>query len=208
MKKGNCEGTMEYLCPFCRQPPPETEEESDKQRIKRLETNDPIALCEEGREQVEKGDYGTAFDYFAKSAELGHAEAHYELSVLYHHGHGVEEDEGKKMHHLEEAAIGGHPAARHNLGCFEEEVNGHMERSAKHFIIAATLGYDCSIKTLTGMFRSGEVSKEVLTAALRAYQAAVNAAKSPQRVVAEDYERYEKNGWSQILILKTIIEVV
>jgi len=33
---------------------------------------------------------------------------------------------GKILHHLERAAIGGHPVTRHNLGCKEAE-NGNYE---------------------------------------------------------------------------------
>jgi TPR repeat protein len=45
-------------------------------------------------------------------------------------GNGVEKDEKKELHHLEEAAIAGHPVARHNLGCYEG-MNGRMERAVK-----------------------------------------------------------------------------
>ena len=47
------------------------------------------------------------------------------MAGVYHDGYGVEEDEKKIIHHLEEAAIGGHPGARHNFGC-EESKNGIM----------------------------------------------------------------------------------
>ena len=55
----------------------------------------------------------------------------------------------------------------------------------KHWIIAATQGLDESIKMLMYMFKGGELSKDDLTSALRAYQAAVDAIKSPQREEAE-----------------------
>ena len=55
----------------------------------------------------------------------------------------------------------------------------------KHWIIAANLGYDESIKALKEAYKGGDVSKEDLAAALRAHQAAVDATKSPQRGVAE-----------------------
>ena len=57
----------------------------------------------------------------------------------------------------------------------------------KHWIIAATQGEDDSIKFLLEKFRSGIVSKDDLAAALRAHQAAVDSAKSPQREAAETY---------------------
>ena len=78
------------------------------------------------------------------------------------------------------AAIAGHPDARYNLGSVEWQ-NGRMDRAVKHYIIAAKQGCDHAIKTLMDEFREGCVEKEVLAAALRAYQAAVGATKSPQR---------------------------
>ena len=43
---------------------------------------------------------------------------------------GVEKDKKKEMyHHLEEAAIGGHPGARYNIGCVEWN-NRRVERAA------------------------------------------------------------------------------
>ena len=126
--------------------------------------------------------------YFTKAAGLGDAEAHYWLSHLYSDGLGVEKNSRKEIHHLEEAAIGGHPGARFNLGCDENE-KGSIERAVKHWIIAANLGDDLSIKALMRMFKGGFVEKEVLDAALRAHQACVDATKSPLRDVAEEFYR-------------------
>ena len=79
--------------------------------MKRIEMNDPVAMCQGGGEQYHKG----AFEYFTKAAGLGNADAHYHLSLLYYHGQGVEKDEKKRLYHLEKAVIGGHPLARCNL---------------------------------------------------------------------------------------------
>jgi len=102
---------------------------------------------------------------------------------LYQEGQGVEKDEKKEIYHLEQAAIGGHPEARHNLACYEEG-NGRIDRAVKHFIIAANLGYDLSIQVLKMCYKGGKVSKEDFAAALRRHQAAVDATKSPQREAA------------------------
>jgi len=173
-------------CPFCRELLPTTKEESDKRRMKRMEANDPVAMCREGREQHRKGDYSSAFEHFTRAAELGDAVAHHQISIMYHYGHGVEKDKGKKMYHMEQAAIGGHPLARCNLA-YHEGINGRHERGVGHWIIAAELGCDHSIKALVEKFKEGFVSKEELAAALRAHQAAVDATKSPQREAAEAY---------------------
>eukprot|EP00985_Skeletonema_marinoi_P016893 scaffold9172_cov98-Skeletonema_marinoi.AAC.4 len=156
--------------------------------MKRVAVNDPVAMRRKGKIQYRKGDYRSAFEYYTRAAELGDAAAQYELGRLYEFGKGVEKDEGKAIHFLEEAAIGGHPNARNRLGLIEWNI-GNTERALKHFFIAAKLGESDSIKMLMEAFRNGQVSKDELAAALRAHQAAVDATKSPQREVAEEYDR-------------------
>eukprot|EP00985_Skeletonema_marinoi_P014829 scaffold7551_cov87-Skeletonema_marinoi.AAC.1 len=198
--KRELDDRREPKCPFCRKLIPDTDEECDKQRMKRIEANDPAAMTQWGRDQYDKGDYSVAFEYYTRAAELGYVEAHYRLSILYQEGHGVEKDKGKETHHLEEAAIGGHPRARYTLAYYEALKtrkifgdNGNTERAVKHWIIAATQGYDESIKPLMELFKGGFVSKDVLADALRAHQAAVDAAKSLQREAAEELQRTLKS---------------
>ena len=178
---------LQRSCPFCREPTAITEEDKDKQRMKRIEANDPVAMVQEGSEQCEKGEYSSAFECFTKAAALGDAGAHFQLSVMYRLGDGVEKEDGKETYHLEEAAIGGHPIARFNLASYEYR-HGNVERAVKHLIIAATQGHDHSIKVLMESFRQGFVRKEDLTATLRAHKAAVDATKSPQRDEADKFE--------------------
>jgi len=159
-----------------------------KQRLKRVGANDPVAMYQEGTFQFEDGNYERAFEHFIKAAKLGDVEAHFQLSIMYNNGHGVEKDKGKAIHHLEEATIGGHPTARYYLGIYEWN-NDHNERAVKHWIIAATQGFDDSIKALMEAFKRGFIYKEVLADALRAHQTAVDATKSPQREAAEDFFR-------------------
>ena len=179
------EASIALSCPFCRKPRPKSEQEHDKLRMKRVKANDPVAMHEQGREEYKKGDFDRAFEYFTNAAALGDAEAHYNLAALYRRGEGVDKDEGKKIHHLEEAAIGGHPEARYALG-FNEMGNGNPERAVKHWIIAATLGHDDAMKKLMTLYKKGYVCKEDIAATLRAHQVAVNATKSPQRKEAEE----------------------
>jgi len=171
---------VQGTCPFCRHPLPKTEAAAGILLMKRVKVNDPLALNQVGARRLLDGDYEGAFEYLTKAVELGDVDAHYQLSVMYHEGNGVEKDEKKELHHLEEAAIAGHPVARHNLGCYEG-MNGRMERAVKHLIIAANLGYDDSIKGLKEYYANGQVSKEDFAAALRAHKAAVDATKSLQR---------------------------
>ena len=175
---------LPHTCPFCRKPTPKTDAEHARLNMKRIEMNDPVAMAEEGAKQYKKGDYCSAFEYFTKAAELGNADAHRKLAFLYRRGEGVEEDGEKEIHHLEEAAIGGHPAARQDLGA-HEYFDGNINRAVKHFIIAATQGNDAAIKNLMELYRYRCFSKEDLDATFRAHHAAVNATKSPQREYAE-----------------------
>jgi TPR repeat protein len=179
VKNGN------FNCPFCREPAPDGEE-SYKRIMERVKAHDPAAVCEMGRILYHKGDCDTAFGYFTKAAELGDAVAHNNLGYMYGEGYGVEKDDEKAVYHYEQAAIGGHPYARHHLGCVEEE-NGNVERAVKHFIIAAKLGYEDSMKELWKHYSAGNITKEDLEVTLRTHQAAINEMKSPERDEVDDF---------------------
>ena len=182
------EGRLQQRCPFCRNALPKTEEENNELVMKRIEANDPVALCQIGSTKYYEGDYTASFEYFTRAAALGNAEAHYGLSILYGDGKGVEKDEKKYVHHLEEAAIGGHPGARYNLGS-KEERHDRMDRAVKHLIIAAKLGYDTSLESAKSLYKAGLMSKEDFAAALRGHKAAIDATKSPQREEAAAFEK-------------------
>ena len=181
---------LEHRCVFCREPEPETPEEREPYRKKRLEANDPMALYEMGVMCREKGDFEGSFKYYTKAAKFGNMMAHYNLSLMYHKGEGVEKDEKKYLHHMEEAAIGGHHKARYNLADYEK-INGRIERAKKHFIIAANLGYDDALEQVKVGFHLGFFRKEDYETALRGHQAAVDATKSQQRDLAELYDSQE-----------------
>ena len=58
---------------------------------------------------------------------MGHAEAHYILSLLYENGQDVEKDEKKEIYHLEEAAMRCVPLvrihlSRHELKKFRDDI--------------------------------------------------------------------------------------
>jgi TPR repeat protein len=149
--------------------------------MKRVNANDPAALFKMGIICYHEGDYEGTFKYHTKAAKFGDMMAHFNLSRMYHEGDGVKRDMKKYLYHMEEAAIGGHPKARHNLGCYEKD----KKRAVKHFIIAANLGDDNALERVKEGFHLGLVSKEDFEAALRGHQAAVDATKSQQREAAE-----------------------
>ena len=169
---------LQNVCPFCR----DVAQRSDAKQnmMKRIQANDPIAMCEMGLMRCKEGNYEEALNYYSKAAELGNARAHYYYSILYREGQGVEKDEKKEVYHLEEASIGGHPEARLILAQYEEERGNHV-RAVKHHIIAANLGLDLSLHSLRVFYTKGFVNKKDFAAALSAYQAVADATKSPQR---------------------------
>ncbi len=189
--KREFEAGLEPRCPFCREPAAKSMEEADKRIMERIKKNDPAALWHMGKRRYDQGDYDGAFEYMSKAAGFGHAGAHFNLACSYNEGKGVEKNDKKAVYHWEEAAIGGHPMARHNLAATEAS-NGRLERAMNYFIIAASLGYDMSLDVLKECFQTGHISKADLDAALRAHHAALSAVKSPQR---EEAERERGKKW-------------
>ena len=110
---------LEHKCPYCREPVAFTHEENYQNERKRLKANDPVRLREVGKRRKREGDLEGAFEYLTKAAALGDIESHYELTVMYRLGEGVEKDMKNEVYHLEEAAIGGHLEARYNLAVRE-----------------------------------------------------------------------------------------
>ena len=81
-KKREYEGNIQLKCPFCRKAAPQTEEENDDLTMKRIEANDPVAICNWGTKLYEEGDYKSAFEYWKRAIALGDLAAHYQLSHL------------------------------------------------------------------------------------------------------------------------------
>ena len=183
-KKREIKQGLEQRCAFCREPSPDTDEETEKRIMERVKKKDPVALTKMGKRHFNEGDFGKALEYLTKAAELGDADAHCGLAILYYNGYGVEKDMEKTVYHWEQAAIGGHPVARASLAV-QEMKNGRFDRAVSHLIIAANLGHDTSLQEVKGLFVQGKASKEDYAAALRGYQAAVGAAKSAERDKAD-----------------------
>jgi hypothetical protein len=179
--KREAEENLDHRCPFCRHPQPENDTECEKLALERVEKNDPVAMRQMGSKCVSEGDFERAFEYLTKAAALGDIDAHYNLSFFYDQGYGgIERDQKKDLYHMEEAAIGGHPDARYNLG-FVENGKGRIDRAMRHFVIASKLGHDIALERVKLAFRMGLVSKEDYEAALCGHRAAVDATKSKQR---------------------------
>ena len=177
-------GTLK-VCLFCRHPLATSQEEAHKLLMKRVEANDSFALVQVLEEQYERRNFDAAFKLSKKAAELGDARAHFRLATMYSDGEGVEKNLKKTIRHYEQAAIAGHPYARHNLACAEHS----FERAVKHFIIASKLGLNASMMMIRELYAEGKVSKEVFDETLLAHYAAKDATKSVQRSEAAAWER-------------------
>ena len=174
----------EQKCPFCRTPYPADDAEAERMLKKREAANDPFAIRGVAGRCWKEGNFSECFKYMNQAAKGGDMEAHQQLGHMYLQGEGVEEDMKKAFYHWEEAAIGGHPIARMSLGVIEGDYGRH-DRQIKHFIIAANQGCGVAVEQLKMCYEEGHVSKHDFGEALRAYQRAVDATKSPQREAAK-----------------------
>ena len=137
-------------------------------------------------------DYRKALELYHRAGELGEASAYCSIGCYFDNGEGVVVDKKKAIHYYEIAAIGGDTNARINLGANEAR-EGNMDRSLKHYTIAAGAGYSDSLKWIQNMYSDGHASKDDYTKALQAYQTYLSEIKSPQRdkaAAADERYRY------------------
>ena len=200
---------MEDLCPFCRMPEPKSDKEEVKRLKQRIKSNeeDAEAFLRLGNgysyELISerwglKRDRNKAFELWSKAAKLGSVEAHDQIAKAYKNGfvpgHDGNLDMKKAQYHCEMAAKGGHEIARHNLGLMEKRSIGNIYLAMKHFMIAASSGFDMSLKEVGEGYKAGHVTKDEYTKTLRTYQNIREEMKSEQRTkVAELYSSTYKN---------------
>jgi len=184
-------------CPFCRVPPPSTDEELNDRREKRIEAEDPIAIYNLGCfYRIGKNgypqDYNKALELFHRSTEMDYSEAYTSIGNAYNNGEGVEVDKKKAIHYWGLAAMGGDEMARHNLGITEKQA-GNYDRALKHLMISVRGGYNESLDSIKKMFSKGHATKDDYTKALQIYQVYLSEIKSAQRdeaAAAHDCYKY------------------
>ena len=172
------------LCPFCRTPPPSSDE--DIKRIKKqMDKGNAEAfhllagMYDQGIRGLSR-DRQKAHELLLKAGDLGCARGYYNLGLAYNHGEGVEVDKKKAMYYFELAAIGGDIHSRHNLGADDwNKANKH--RAMKHFIIAARAGEKRSLDAVKGGFMKGIVTKDDYANTLRAHHEIQKEMKSDER---------------------------
>jgi TPR repeat protein len=123
------------LCPFCRTPTPNSENEMVrrvKEKVEIATKHDEIDGAEAiyglgnfyflGAYGVPQ-DYNKAFELFYQAGELGHAQSYSNLAIAYIEGRGVEIDTEKAVQLWERGAMLGDAFARYNLAKYEEMNN-------------------------------------------------------------------------------------
>jgi enhanced entry protein LpnE len=143
-----------------------------------VEANDPASICllansyENGLNGVQQ-DCTKAIELYAKAADLGHSEAHWNLANIYREGGDLK----KAKFHCEAAAMAGHEIARCSLGIMEAN-SGNMERAITHWTISASAGCYDAMYTLITFVKKGRVSKELMNSILAAYNNSCAALRS------------------------------
>jgi TPR repeat protein len=157
-------------CPYCNSDRSnKTEEEQVRDMMKRAEANDPASICllahsyHKGRGGLQQ-DHAKAIELYAKAANLGDKEAHYNLAGIYHEGGDLK----KAKFHFEASAMAGHEDARYNLAGLEVE-SGNIEGALKNWTIAASAGCFRAMYHLITGFEKGVVSRDSIDSTLKAY---------------------------------------
>ena len=173
------------ICPFCRIPTPEKDEEIIQRLQKRMELKDAQAITLVGSYYYEgmfglPQDYDRAMKLWKQAVELGNAAAYVSIGNWYYFGHGVDRDEKRAVHYFEKGAMGGCTGSRLALGYIEKN-SGNMERAIKHFMISVAYGHNGSLKETKQLYSQGHATKDDYVKALRAYQKYLSEVKSTQR---------------------------
>jgi len=172
------------LCPYCREPPPTSNEEHIKQIHKLMDKgNGEAYYLLAMKYSLGSGlpqDYQKCNELCLKAGELGCDDGYYNLAVNYDNGTGVEVDKKMAMHYLELAAMGGCLVARYNLG-FREGQSGNYQRAVKHSMIAARAGYEKALEGVKIGYMDGIVTKDEYANTLRAHYEQQKEMKSEMR---------------------------
>ena len=175
----------DHLCPYCRTPPPSSDEEYIQQMKKLMENGNAYAfnmlgLCFVRGSNGMPRDEAKANELFLKAGELGCADGYVNLGNAYYYGEGVEIDKKKANHFYALAAMNGSIFARMSLGNIEVQT-GNYERAKKHFIVAARAGDSKCLEVIKKSFTFGLVTKNEYESTIRAYHESQMEIKSDAR---------------------------
>ena len=179
------------LCPFCKTPPPKSNEDRVKRVNKLMEKDNERAFNQIAGNYADgtmglPQDWARANELYLKAGELGCAGAYYNLGIHYYNGNGVEVDMKKAKHYFELAVMNGDIDARHNLGCMERQAGNH-QRAFKHCLISARAGHKLSLNMVKKGYIDGFVTKDEYANTLRSYQKSQDEMKSDMRDKAQSF---------------------
>ena len=157
----------------------------------RVQSKDPDAmkylgdLYRQGLRGLERN-MPRAVELWTEAAELGSVDSYYHLGLCYTNGDGIAQNVARGVSFYEKAAMMGHPEARHNLSSYEIR-RGNYDRSVRHLLISAKMGYTLSLEEIKEFFRLGYATKAQYGEALKGYQDALEEMKSPEREEAKTH---------------------
>ena len=111
-----------------------------------------------GQAAYERGDYGAALGAWRPLAERGHAEAQYNLGLMYDNGRGVSEDDVQAVRWYRMAADQGVALAQHNVGAMYAHGQGIPQddvEAVRWFTEAADQGLPEAQAALGAMYAAG-----------------------------------------------------
>ena len=180
-------------CIFCRTKVTKDNRKNIQIIQRRVDAGDPRAyvylgeLYNEGKRGLPV-DEPRAVELWTEAARLGSVPAHFKLWDAYRLGRGVDMNMKLALRHEELAAKGGHPIARHNLGCFVARRRNY-KRALKHWMIAAKIGCEESLTQILDLYQYGDATKDDYADALTGFQKANEERTSPERKSAEEMFR-------------------
>ena len=132
-------------------------------------------------------DSAKAIELYTRASELGNIQASARLGDIYNPefdcGIGLERDQRdrkKCTDYYKIAAKGGHEPARYNLGALERNA-GNVRVGMKHYMIAASAGYDYALAQVKDGYIIGDVTKDEFAKTLRAHKDAQDEMESDHR---------------------------
>jgi TPR repeat protein len=157
-------------CPHCKSELiAKTKDDVLKEVMNRVAANDPVSIdrlahfYQHGLEGFQQ-DRTKSMELYAKAADLGFKNAHYNLGSIYEEGGDLK----KAKFHYGAAAMAGDDEARYLIGTMEAN-SGNMERAGKHWMIAASAGGYNAMYMLITLFKQGLVNRESIDSTLIAY---------------------------------------
>ena len=206
----NGQPLLPMTCAFCREVQARSGEEAHERAKKRMELLDKQAMLgvalsyRDGYVGSDAGvvpvDEEKSVELIRQAADLGSAEAHYRLGMLYITGEmGVDIDEQKSDFHYKEAATGGHVIACHNLA-FLAYKRGETKQAMQYWRLSASARMGPSINSLIVCFENAFIRHSDLAEVLQAKDKACLEMKSEARdraiaILKEQgiYEELENN---------------